>query len=129
MADDVLINKAAVIEVEGKKQTLEMGQHFESAASTSSRNAVTLAADTRGHFVADAQLRRRTPRLLVAALAMGAVMYFLNDLFTPYVLGTSIQRWTAMLVLVATGGVVYAAGVFATGAIRLRDIRQLVRSR
>ncbi|WP_445192506.1 murein biosynthesis integral membrane protein MurJ [Sphingomonas sp. Tas61C01] len=83
----------------------------------------------RGHFVADAQLRRRTWRLLVAALMMGAVMYFLNDLFAPYVTGTSLQRWTAMLVLVATGAVVYAAGVFATGAIRLRDIRQLVRSR
>jgi putative peptidoglycan lipid II flippase len=83
----------------------------------------------RGHFVADAQLRRRFPRLFVAALAMGLVMYFLNDLFAPYVTGTSLQRWAAMLVLVATGGVVYAAGVFATGAIRLRDIRQLVRSR
>jgi putative peptidoglycan lipid II flippase len=83
----------------------------------------------RGHFVPDPQLRRRTWRLLVAALMMGAVMYFLNDLFAPYVTGTSVQRWTAMLVLVATGGVVYAAGVFATGAIRLRDIRQLVRSR
>ena len=30
-----------------------MGQHFESAESTGARNEVTLAADTRGHFVAD----------------------------------------------------------------------------
>jgi putative peptidoglycan lipid II flippase len=83
----------------------------------------------RGHFVTDAQLRRRTPRLLIAALMMGAVMYFLNDLFAPYTTGTNLQRWAAMLVLVATGGAVYAAGVFATGAIGLRDIRQLIRPR
>jgi aspartyl protease family protein len=57
--------KAAVIEVDGKKQTLEMGQHFESAASTGSRNTVTLAADTRGHFVTDGQVNGNTVRFLV----------------------------------------------------------------
>jgi putative peptidoglycan lipid II flippase len=56
-------------------------------------------------------------------------MYFLNDLFAPYTTGTNLERWGAMLVLVATGGVVYALGVLATGAIRLRDIRQLIRSK
>ncbi len=58
-------SKAAVIEVEGKRQTLEMGQHFESAATTGNRNAVTLAADTRGHFVADGQVNGNPVRFLV----------------------------------------------------------------
>jgi putative peptidoglycan lipid II flippase len=81
----------------------------------------------RGHFVPDARLRRRTWRLLVAALIMGVVMFFLNDLFQPFVTGTSIQRWGAMLVLVATGGVVYAIATLLTGAFRLGDISTLLR--
>jgi hypothetical protein len=63
-----------------------------------------------------------------AALAMGAVMYFLNDLFQPYTTGASLIRWAAMAVLVGTGALVYAAAVFATGALKPRDIRQLLRS-
>jgi len=54
--------------------------------------------------------------LLAAALTMGAVMYFLNDLFQPYTTGASLIRWAAMAVLVGTGALVYAAAVFATGA-------------
>jgi putative peptidoglycan lipid II flippase len=84
---------------------------------------------SRGQFTPDAQLRRRAPRMLVAALIMGVVMFFLNDLFQPYVTGPSLARWMAMVVLVGTGGLVYAAAVFATGALRPRDIRQLVRSK
>ncbi|TXC70070.1 murein biosynthesis integral membrane protein MurJ [Sphingomonas ginsenosidivorax] len=81
----------------------------------------------RGHFTADARLVRRTWRLLVAALIMGGVMFFLNDLFQPFVTGTSVERWGAMVVLVTTGGVVYAVATLLTGAFRLGDIATLVR--
>ncbi len=81
----------------------------------------------RGHFTADARLVRRTWRLLVAALLMGAVMFFLNHRFQPFVTGTSVERWGAMVVLVATGGVVYAIATLLTGAFRLGDIATLVR--
>lgn len=81
----------------------------------------------RGHFVADAQLRRRAWRLALAALAMGAVMWFANAAFVPYTTGTSIERWGAMFVLVATGGIVYAAAAFLFGAVRPADIRRLVK--
>lgn len=83
----------------------------------------------RGQFVPDAQLKRRAPRLLVAALLMGGVMFFLNDLFQPYTTGANLARWGAMAVLVGTGMLVYAAAVFVTGALRPSDIRQLLRSR
>ena len=43
--------RAAVLEIDGRKPTLEMGQHFKSAESTGALNAVTLAADSRGPFV------------------------------------------------------------------------------
>jgi putative peptidoglycan lipid II flippase len=81
----------------------------------------------RGQFVPDAQLRRRAPRLLVAALAMGAAMFFLNDLFTPYVTGSSMERWGALVVLVGTGGLVYAAATVLTGAVRPVDLKRLIR--
>ena len=54
-------------------------------------------------------------------------MYFLNDLFQPFVTGTGTERWGAMLVLVATGGVVYAIATLLTGAFRLGDISTLLR--
>jgi putative peptidoglycan lipid II flippase len=81
----------------------------------------------RGQFAPDAPLRRRAPRLLLAALAMGAVMFLLLDLFAPYVTGTSLQRWLAMLVLVGTGTLAYAIATFATGALRVADVTRLFR--
>lgn len=81
----------------------------------------------RGDFVLDEQLSRRIWRLTGAAVAMGAVMFFLNDLFTPYTSGTWTIRTAAMLVLVGAGCVVYAAGCFLTGAVRVRDLKALVR--
>jgi putative peptidoglycan lipid II flippase len=80
-----------------------------------------------GHFVPDAQLRRRAPRLGIAALAMGGVMFFTLDRFRPFVAGSSVERWGAMLVLVTSGALVYAAAVFLTGALRPADVRTLLR--
>ena len=56
---------SAVIEIDGKRQTLEMGQHFETAANTSARTSVTLARDNRGHFFTDAMINGITVRFLV----------------------------------------------------------------
>ncbi|QNE31051.1 murein biosynthesis integral membrane protein MurJ [Sphingomonas sp. NBWT7] len=81
----------------------------------------------RGHFVADAQLKRRVGRLALAALLMGAVMWFAVDLFRPYTLGTALERWGSMLVLVTTGALVYVAATFLFGAFRPADVRSLVR--
>ena len=82
---------------------------------------------TRGHFAADARLKRRAWRLLVAAILMGVAMYFLDTLFEPFVTGRSVERWGAMVVLVTTGGAVYALATLATGAFRLGDIATIVR--
>lgn len=83
----------------------------------------------RGHFVADAQLKRRVWRLVGASVAMGAVMFFLNDLFTPYTTGVWTIRTAAMLVLVGAGCVVYAIACFGTGAVRIGDLKALFRRR
>lgn len=56
---------AAVLEIDGKKQTLEMGQHFESSASTGSRNEVTIAAGSGGHFLTSGQINGNAVRFMV----------------------------------------------------------------
>ncbi|MET4896931.1 murein biosynthesis integral membrane protein MurJ [Sphingomonadaceae bacterium jetA1] len=81
----------------------------------------------RGHFVADAQLRRRAWRIALAALLMGGAMAMLNTRFQPYVTGSNLERWGALILLVATGMLVYALATFATGAFRIGDIKRLVR--
>lgn len=58
-------SRQAVLEVEGKRLTLEMGQHFETAEQTGSRSSVTLAPDARGHFVVDGQVNGAPMRFLV----------------------------------------------------------------
>ncbi len=83
----------------------------------------------RGQFTPDARLRRRVWRLALAAMLMGAAMWWLNDLFQPYVAGPAIERWAAMLALVTTGVLVYAAATFATGAFRPADVKALLRRR
>src|SRR5687767_2452142 len=46
----------ATIEFEGKTRVLSLGQHHRSTTSAADlRNKITLAADSRGHFVADGQ--------------------------------------------------------------------------
>jgi putative peptidoglycan lipid II flippase len=83
----------------------------------------------RGHFVPDARLKRRAWRLVLAALAMGAVVWFLQPLLTPYVHGTWFVRIAAMGTLVGAGAIVYAAATFALGAFSRDDLQFLRRRR
>jgi aspartyl protease family protein len=55
----------AVFEIEGKRERLEMGQHFESPGQAGARQAVTLPPDSRGHFMADGQVNGGHVRFLV----------------------------------------------------------------
>jgi aspartyl protease family protein len=55
----------AVFEIDGKRETLEMGQHFESAALTGARDSVSLPMAGNGHFVADALVNGAPMRFLV----------------------------------------------------------------
>ena len=83
----------------------------------------------RGHFHADAQLRRRLPRLALAALIMGGAVYAFNGLLNPWLDGRIIERYIALGILVGTGVALYAAACFATGAYRISDLKSLMRRR
>jgi len=55
----------ATVEIDGKRRVLVLGQHYRGAAPTSDRQSVTLAADSRGHFFADASVNDVPMRFVV----------------------------------------------------------------
>lgn len=55
----------ATVEIEGRKRLLLHGQHYRSGAVTTERQQVTLAADTRGHFVTEGAVNGNPVRFLV----------------------------------------------------------------
>jgi putative peptidoglycan lipid II flippase len=83
----------------------------------------------RGHFVADHHLKRRIPRLAIAAVLMGAAMFGLDRLLDPYLTGGFLVRFAALGALVAGGGLIYGIACFLTGAFHLREVRALIRRR
>jgi aspartyl protease family protein len=64
----------ATVEIEGKKRMLLQGQHYRSGAARSDRERVTLAADTRGHFVSDGAINGIPVRFLVDTGATSVVL-------------------------------------------------------
>ena len=88
-----------------------------------------LTLKKRGHFVADLKLRRRTPRMLLAALLMGAAIFGFDRLLDPWLSGFIWQRYLALTVLVGTGIAVYGVACFLTGAFALDDLKLLLRRR
>jgi aspartyl protease family protein len=56
---------SATIEIDGKQRVLSLGQHHRSAPATEGRQSVTLAADARGHFFADASVNDQPVRFVV----------------------------------------------------------------
>lgn len=83
----------------------------------------------RGHFQPDARLKRRAPRLALAALAMGGVLWFTQDLLTPYINGTWVVRGLALAALVTAGCVVYGLATILLGAFTRQDLSLLRRRR
>jgi putative peptidoglycan lipid II flippase len=83
----------------------------------------------RGHFESDRQLRRRAPRMGLAALIMGGLLYFAAPYADPYLTGGLTIRIVALGVLVGAGAVVYGLACFATRAFALDDVRTLLRRR
>ena len=83
----------------------------------------------RGFFIADAQLKRRIPRLALAALLMGVAIVGVDHLLDPWLSGRIFERYMALVALVGAGVVVYGVACFLTGAFVLEDVRILMRRR
>jgi putative peptidoglycan lipid II flippase len=91
-------------------------------------NAILLSTTLmrRGHFRADAALRRRAPFILLASMLMGAVLYATNlGLARFFEAGQSgLAHAAALAALVSAGAVAYAVAAQITGAMRLSTLRQ-----
>jgi putative peptidoglycan lipid II flippase len=86
-----------------------------SIASWANLVALTIILQRRGQWRLDRQLRSCAPRIVLAALAMGAGLWVLNA----YTWG---GRYLKMAMLVAAGGAVYFAVAELLGAARLREM-------
>ena len=80
----------------------------------------------RGHFESDARLRRRIPRLAIAAVLMGIALYFMSPLANPYLTRSLVIRFLGLVGLVGAGMAVYGVACFLTGAFVLDDVKLLI---
>jgi putative peptidoglycan lipid II flippase len=80
----------------------------------------------RGFFVADQQLRRRIPRLAAAALLMGIAVFACGRILDPWLSGRILERYSALMALVAIGGAVYAIACLLTGAFAWDDVKIII---
>ncbi|HWI86154.1 MAG TPA: lipid II flippase MurJ, partial [Sphingomonas sp.] len=107
-----------------------MGPPLATALSSSVNVAMLYRTlSERGHFTADQRLRRRIPRLLLAALMMGGALYFLAPIADPYLTRALAVRIAALAILCGGGALVYFAACIATRAFSPGDIRLLLRRR
>lgn len=67
--------ETAVLEIDGKRRTLGMGQPIAMVATAAGRAQATLSADPRGHFIAAGQINGQSVQFLVDT---GASMISLN---------------------------------------------------
>ncbi len=79
----------------------------------------------RGHFHADARVRRALPLIVLSSAAMGLFLWFVSSALgeTFGAATPSLARFAALAALVGSGFAVYALAVFATGALNLRELR------
>ncbi|MEQ1648254.1 MAG: murein biosynthesis integral membrane protein MurJ [Hyphomicrobiaceae bacterium] len=83
----------------------------------------------RGHFVADARIKRCLPMILLSSAVMGGALWFAAPFVRPWLAvgQPALLRVGAVLALSGFGGLVYFASAFATGALQLRQIKSALR--
>lgn len=81
----------------------------------------------RGHFAADARLRQRLPRVLVATAVMALVLVGVETALGEWRDGDATLRWVALGLLVGLGIVTFGAAALISGAAQWRDLRSLRR--
>lgn len=85
----------------------------------------------RGHFTPDARLRQRFPRMLLASAAMGLALWGMSHAFGawsgPEV--REVRRAIGIAVLIAGGIAVYGIVSQLSGALRLHELRGLMRGK
>jgi putative peptidoglycan lipid II flippase len=81
----------------------------------------------RGHLVLDARLKSRAWRIAIAAVVMGAVLWFAVRYTGDVFAGPFMGRWPMLAALCVGGAALYAAMGTILGVIRVAEIRSLLR--
>jgi len=115
----------ATIEVEGKRRVLQMGQHYRSSVAAETRDTVTLAADTRGHFFADAMINGLPMRFLVDTGA-SAVVLSASDAARLGIDWRKGQRVTMQAASGPTSGYLVRLDSLRVGTIELANVEGVV---
>jgi putative peptidoglycan lipid II flippase len=74
----------------------------------------------------DRRYRKRLPRMMIAAAAMGVALWMASVALSP-ALGAAYIRYVALLALIVIGIISYFGTAHVLGALRLSDIRQAMR--
>ena len=92
-------------------------------------NALLLAVvlHRRGFLQADARLKRRLPRSVLATAAMAAALLGVLPLVQPWLGGAFVERAGALAGLIAVGTAVFAASATLLGAARPSELKALLR--
>jgi aspartyl protease family protein len=118
----------ATVDIDGRRRVLLLGQHQRSVASASSRESVTLAADARGHFVADGAVNGVPMRFLVDTGATSIAL----PASEAQRLGIDYRKGERGLVQTANGNVqVYRVKLDSVkvGSIELQSVEAVVTER
>ena len=83
----------------------------------------------RDHFVPDAALKRRIPRLALASVLMGVAIFGVDLLLNPWLSARIWERYMALVALVGAGVAVYGLACILTGAFVLADVKLLMSRR
>lgn len=78
----------------------------------------------RGEFAPDQQLVRRLPLTLMAAIGMGAALWFGAGALAPFLGDTLLVSLAALMALIGFGVIVFFFLCQITGALRLGDLRR-----
>ncbi len=81
----------------------------------------------RGHFRVDARLKSRSLRIILAALVMGAGLWFLAGYLAGQFTAGTMDRVAALTGLVIGGLLIYALAARLLGAMRAGEIRKILK--
>ena len=92
-------------------------------------NALSLVAmlQRSGHFALDGQARRSLPRIALAALGMGVLLFAAEQLLAPALAGRLALQLAAVAALIGSGLVVYAGLALLLGVVDWREVRRRLR--
>ncbi|MFN3230779.1 MAG: murein biosynthesis integral membrane protein MurJ [Alphaproteobacteria bacterium] len=81
----------------------------------------------RGHLAMDSRLKSRLPRLCLTTAAMGGLVWFMAPRISVWSGAAELDRIGAAALLVGAGALTFAVLAQLTGALRVHELRSLIR--